>query len=253
MSIITLCTDFGTVDGYAASMKGVILGINPSANIVDITHEIPRQGISFAAFVLNGYYRYFPKGTIHIVVVDPGVGGQRYDMVVKTEDYVFVGPDNGVFSYIFMKQSVLCYKINIEAVVSNTFHGRDVFAPAAAKLSLKWDRAILGRQIKRPVMINIPESVVDINSVTGEIIHIDRFGNLITNISSDMISDKKILTVEVKKIKINNMKKAYEQNKESMPGALINSFGMLEIAVSSDSACDKLGAHIGDKVRVLWR
>ncbi len=256
MSIITLCTDFGTSDSYAASMKGVILGINPSVSIIDATHDIPPHNIPFAAFVLNGYYRYFPKGTVHIAVVDPGVGGPRLGIVVKTKDHVFVGPDNGVFSYVLMDNPAQCYEINTRQGLSSepsaTFHGRDVFAPAAARMSLGWDSSLLGAQIKRPVVLDIHKPRAGASCITGEVIHIDHFGNIITNVHSDMIPADKKPDIVVKRFKIKGIKDMYEQCAWNKPCALINSLNLLEIAVSSGSAHGKLGVNIGDKVKITW-
>ncbi len=236
MSIITLCTDFGPYDSYAASMKGVILGINPKANIIDVTHSIPRHDITFAAFVVQGYYNYFPKGSVHVAVIDPGVGGQRYDMVLRTKDYIFVGPDNGVFSYILINQPSVCHEINIPHAVSATFHGRDVFAPAAARLSLKWDKSVLGNIIKRPVILDIPKPIISTRGITGEVIHRDHFGNLITNIPSaklDAIAKNKVLDIFIKGVKIQGIRNTYEQCGNDAPCAIINSFGLLEVTINA--------------------
>ena len=256
MSVITLCTDFGSYDSYAATMKGVILSINPKATIIDVTHTIPAYNITAAAFVLNGYYNYFPKNSVHVVVVDPGVGGHRYDMVLRTKDYLFIGPDNGVFSSILTSQPSVCYEITAGHTVSATFHGRDIFAPAAARLSLKWDRSVVGNVIKRPVILDIPKPIISSRGMTGEVIHIDHFGNLITNIPSDklkMPAVNKVLAIFIKGIKINSIQDTYDRCGNGVPCAIINSFNLLEIAVNSGSAHEKLGANLGDKVKVLWK
>jgi len=255
MPIITLCTDFGYDDSYIATMKGVILTINPEATIIDITHNISRHNIAVAAFVVNSYYKYFPKGTIHTVVVDPGVGGRRRDIVLKTKNYIFIGPDNGVFSYILADQAFECYEIKMIHGVSKTFHGRDVFAPASAKLSLKWDRSIIGKRIDNPEKIEIPKPIIKANVITGEVVYIDHFGNLITNIPVEIllkqydIEDRSI-TISVKGVKIKGISETYEQCKDNLPCAIINSFNLLEIALNKDSACEKLDVKVGDRVRV---
>ncbi len=256
MAIITLCTDFGTKDSYTASMKGIILGINPKANIIDVTHDIPRHDITVAAFVLNGYYKYFPKHSVHVVVVDPGVGGHRYDMILRTKDHIFIGPDNGVFSYVLLNQPSICYEINIRHNVSATFHGRDVFAPAAARLSMKWDKSIVGSIIKRPVILDIPKPIISSRGITGEVIHIDHFGNLITNITSDrlrMLQKNKVLDIFIKGVKIKGINDTYDQCDNDSPCAIVNSLNLLEITINSGSAHEKLGIDIGDKVKVLWK
>lgn len=256
MSVITLCTDFGSYDSYAASMKGVILGINPKATIIDVTHNIPAHNIAAAAFVLNGYYSYFPKNSVHVVVVDPGVGGRRYDMVLRTRDYLFIGPDNGVFSYILISQPSVCYELKSRHTVSTTFHGRDIFAPAAARLSIKWDRSVVGNIIRRPVILDSPKPIISSRGITGEVIHIDHFGNLITNIPSDKLKIRtvnKSLAIFIKGVKINGIQETYERCGNGLPCAIINSSGLLEIAVNSGSAHEKLGVNRGDKVNVLWK
>ncbi len=256
MSIITLCTDFGLSDSYAAAMKGVILGINPRTTIVDVTHTIPQHDIAAAAFILNGYYSTFPKGTVHVVVVDPGVGGQRYDMVVRTHEYVFVGPDNGVFSPVLTEGPAACYEIKIRHAAAPTFHGRDVFAPAAARLSLKWDKSILGGIIRTPRLLDVPKPIISSRGMTGRIVHIDHFGNLITNISARLLGTlarNKTLEIFIKGATIHGMHDTYEQCRTAAPCAVIDSFGLLEIAVNAGSAGEKLGAHRGDTVKILWK
>ncbi len=258
MSIITLCTDFGVRDSYVASMKGIILGINPSAVIVDASHEIPAHNIACAAFVLNGYYNYFPKSTIHVAVVDPGVGSQRNAMIVKIKDYVFVGPDNGVFSSILLDHPAAdCYSIDtkhaLQHRLSQTFHGRDIFAPVAARLSIKWDKSLLREKIKYPVILGTGKPVIHEKSVTGEIIYVDHFGNLITNIPAGIVHTGEIGSIVVKGYKIKSMVDTYEQCDKKQPCALINSFNSLEIAINSHSVHKVLGINAGDKVTVLWR
>ncbi|MGB9736290.1 MAG: SAM hydrolase/SAM-dependent halogenase family protein [bacterium] len=255
MAIITLCTDFGLYDSYVGAMKGVILSINPEAIIIDITHGIPKYNVEFARFVLNGYYKYFPKNTIHVVVVDPGVGSKRRSIIIKTKDYIFIGPDNGVFSYILVEHSTVCYEIGIKQGISNTFHGRDVFAPAAGRLSLKWDKSVLGKRINNPVILTTPKAVAVKNGIIGRVIHIDHFGNLITNITTDelpLTGVSKEMCIYVKNIKIKTIQSTYEECKDGAPCAILNSFNLLEIAVKRDSAHEKLGVNIGDKVKVLW-
>ncbi len=253
MSIITLCTDFGEKDSYVASMKGVILGINPSATIVDASHGVPAHDIRFAAFVLNGYYRYFPKSTIHVVVVDPGVGGTRSGMVVKTKDYLFVGPDNGVFTHILAQGHPACYELSRGHRASCTFHGRDVFAPAAARFSLRQDSTVLGKKIESPVRIDVSCPAVGRNGVTGEVIHIDGFGNAITNIPADLVRTRRIRGIMVKSYRITGLVGTYEQCSTATPCALIDSFGLLEIAVHEGSAHTNLGIGMGERVRVIWK
>ena len=252
MSIITLCTDFGTEDGYTAAMKGVILNINPKAIIVDATHALKKHDILAASFSINTYYKYFPERTVHVAVVDPGVGGKRYGIVLKTKQHVFIGPDNGIFTYVIKTQPYACYKIKPERNILNTFHGRDIFAPLAAELSIKWDRSLLGEKLEKPVLLDIPESIVKEKSITGKIIHIDHFGNLITNIQNDILPEKRSVSITLKRFTINGIKKTYEECERDTLCAVINSFNLLEIAVYSESAFNKTASSIGDYVVVRW-
>lgn len=193
--MITLLTDFGTADYFVPAIKGVILSINPQARIIDLTHQIPAQDIASAAFTLEGCYRNFPAGTIHLAVVDPGVGSSRRAIVAEAGDYLFVGPDNGLFSYAYARQEhVRVFQIEREDLfrqpVSATFHGRDVFAPIAAHLSLGLQAENVGRRIDDYVRFDISRPAVseDGKRIFGLIIHIDRFGNCITNLTERELS-----------------------------------------------------------------
>ena len=196
--IITLTTDFGTSDAYVGIMKGVILSINPNARVVDVTHAIPPQDIYEAAFSIYAAHSYFPKGTIHIIVVDPGVGSDRQAIVCQTESAFFVCPDNGVLSYLLQsveneeKQPVDAVAIQNSAYylseVSNTFHGRDIFAPVAAHLSLGVPLDDIGPPAQTLVQLPIQVPELSGNTLTGQIVKIDRFGNAITNISETAIA-----------------------------------------------------------------
>ena len=193
--IITLTTDFGEADYYVPAMKGVIHTINPAAEVIDLTHLIPPHDIYAAAFTLMCCYKDFPRGTIHLVVVDPGVGSSRRPILVAAGDYTFVGPDNGVFSYIYQReQSARIVHLTAEhyfrPTVSNTFHGRDVFAPVAAYVSKLVDWQKMGEEISDPVRFNTPTPVVlSDKAIRGHVIHIDRFGNVITNITRNELTE----------------------------------------------------------------
>jgi len=184
---VTLTTDFGTSDGYVGTMKGVILGIAPGTPMVDVSHTISPQNVGEAAYVLYTAYPFFPTGTIHLVVVDPGVGSARRPIALRTENAFFVGPDNGVFSYVMASEKV---KTIVELSepryrlpqVSYTFHGRDVFAPAAAYLAAGVPIAALGSPVIDPVIFPSPRLEVGHCVVTGEVLHLDHFGNAITSI-----------------------------------------------------------------------
>lgn len=191
--IITLLTDFGSQDAYAGIMKGVIAGINPRANIIDICHNIPPQDIFNGAYLLSTSYKYFPKGTVHVAVVDPGVGSQRDIVCVEIREHLFLVPDNGLLSFVVQEErpKSIVRVTNDRYFLpsfSNTFHGRDVFAPVAAYLSLGIKPRQLGSKINQLKQLDIPRpEVKETGQLEGQIIYIDRFGNLITNITRALI------------------------------------------------------------------
>lgn len=258
MPIITLLTDFGCQDGFVGTMKGVILGINPRVCIVDISHGISPQNIREAAFVLRNAYRYFPEGTIHVVVVDPGVGGAREALIVETDRYRFVGPDNGVFAYIYrMERNIRVTAIKNAAYGlperSRTFHGRDVFAPAAAHLSRGVQTAEFGPRMLEYHTGSVAEPGVKPDRIDGQIIHIDRFGNVITNIaeeSLDRIAGAPPLQIAVAGRRFDRLCAAYADVATGDPLAIIGSAGLLEIAVNGGDAARTLGVSVGDAVTV---
>jgi len=272
--IITLTTDFGYDDAYVASVKGAILSVNPEAKIVDITHSIQPQNILQAAFILNDTYRSFPKQTVHVAIVDPGVGSDREGIILKTPSALFVAPDNGVLSYVIddlvplqtpltqpagkLTRVITKKGLDVVAVsdprfwrrpVSPTFHGRDVFAPVAAGLSLDIAMYEFGTKVDSLHVLPIPKpSSDDDGSLVGQILHIDRFGNMIANIKSNDLPGKDV-TIEVAGCCIEGISKFYAQSKGIM--ALLGSTGHLEISYRDGSACDFLGAVVGDEVRVI--
>ena len=187
MSVITLTTDFGTSDWFVGTMKGVIAGIAPKATIIDLTHDLPPGDIRGGAFALAASYRFFPKGTVHVAVVDPGVGSRRKAIAVQTAKGFFVGPDNGVLSWALVKEKAKAvHALENEAYflkpVSQTFHGRDVFAPVAAHLSRGVPIKKLGPALKDFVRLDWPEPRRQRGGIEGEVVYIDRFGNAITNL-----------------------------------------------------------------------
>ena len=260
MSVITLTTDFGTRDNYVSVMKGVILGINPSVCLVDITHEIAPRQIREAAFLLLSAYRWFPSGTVHLVVVDPGVGGKRNPIIVETERYLFVGPDNGVFSLIYEReQEFQVFKISNPQFflpkVSNTFHGRDIFAPAAAYLSKGTPPSQLGEQINRYVRFPFTGPEIKEDILEGEIIHIDRFGNLVTNISEETLKgfvgrDKEEFQIIIKDKILNRICHTYSDVPQGELLVVIGSSGFLDVSANCASAAEMLSAKPGETVRV---
>ena len=237
--IITLSSDFGLRDHYVGSMKGVILGINPDCNIVDITHEIPKYDVFRGAITVRNFYKNFPKDTIHVVVVDPGVGTNRKPIAIKTEYGVFIGPDNGVFSFIYDESKQLnIYEITNTSYmlpeVSNTFHGRDVFAPAAAHLSLGIDIKELGGKIQSPVLLDIEKPKVSDSELVGNVIYVDSFGNLITNIPSDLTKDYD--KVQIGELIIDSVASSYQDVEKGEILAIVGSSGYLEISINQGSA-----------------
>ena len=253
--IITLSTDFGQAGGYAGAVKGVLLRINPQIKIVDITHEISPFNILEGALLLNSFYQFFPRGTIHLVVVDPGVGGKRKGILVRTDNYFFVGPDNGIFSFIYDREKVR-EMINLTSSEyflgkpSSTFHARDIFAPVSAYLSLGVKSGEFGCATQDCYKFRLPTSVQTKDQIKGQIIFIDRFGNLITNISSDSIRGRKKVKIGIKNKKINYLSQYYEEEKKGKLLALIGSSNFLEIAVNQGNAQKLLKAKTGDKVKI---
>ena len=272
-SIITLTTDFGADDAYVAVMKGVILSVNPGANITDITHSVEPQNISQAAFILDYTARYFPKQSIHVAIVDPGVGSERRGIILKTPLALFVCPDNGILSYVIDGLSsreelsvqysedgeVATLGEGSEAVaiteprfwrqpVSATFHGRDIFAPVAAALSLDISPYELGEKITSLHVFPIPKPFLDQDSLIGRILHVDHFGNLITNVKGSDLPGKDAL-VEAAGRLINGITRYYAEGEELM--ALIGSSGYLEISLKNASAADFLNIGTGDEIKVI--
>ena len=238
-------TDFGTKDHYAGVMKGVILGINPNARIVDITHEVEKYNIFEAAFKLLSYYTYFPRGTVHVAVVDPGVGGPRRPLAIDAGGYFFVGPDNGIFSPVLdslddLRVVEITNAAYMLGNVSGTFHGRDIFAPTAAHLSSGADICELGDPAAEPVSLEFPEPSVSGGEITGEVLYVDSFGNLVTNIRGETVGPGS--TVYVGQHRAGGVSRSYGEAGKSELLAIIGSAGLLEISVNQGSAKDFLGA-----------
>lgn len=264
---IALLTDFGLKDPYVGIMKGVILRINPHVCLVDITHEISPGQVFQASLILEESFLFFPKGTIFLGVVDPGVGTRRRPIVVVHPDYVFVGPDNGLF-YPALSH-LTSYKIyHITATkyflspLSNTFHGRDIFAPVSAHLSMGLDPRELGPEIGDLVKLQAPVVKEEKGILQGQVVRIDRFGNLITNISSKIIEDfiqGQDPEIEVGHLVVKGIKKSYGDVPKGHPLALIGSNGFMEIAVNGGQASalveisdQDLGEH-PVVVKVKWK
>ncbi len=253
--IITLLTDFGTRDGYIGAVKGVIKRINPQAEIVDVTHEVESYDVLGAAFALDNSYRYFPEGTIHLAVVDPGVGSLRQPILIRTKDFFFVGPDNGIFSFVYRRQDltdvvVISNKKYFLAELSRTFHARDIFAPVAAYLSLGVETDEFGSPAKECMKLIIPEPESKGKSLKGAVIHIDRFGNLITNVTAALLRKKKNADIVVGKRRKKGVSRSYFEIQERKLGTLVGSSGFLELAVNQGSAQVLSKAKVGEGIKI---
>ena len=264
MSIITLLTDFGLQDEYVGVVKGVVLSINPTVCLIDLTHTIEHQNIVQAAQVLGAAYTYFPKGTIHMGIVDPGVGSSRRIVAGQCQGHGFIAPDNGMLPAVWgdHRPDELYYVENRNlflSTISASFHGRDIFAPVAAHLSLGLEWAQLGppaefdRLEKRPITKG---EIIDQNTIMGEITAIDHFGNLISNISADQLyqmagktSGADVL-VQIGKQKINGISSYYQQSETGQLVALIGSRSRLEIALNQGSAAHSLNVTMGAQILV---
>jgi S-adenosylmethionine hydrolase len=264
-NIITLTTDFGLQDEYVGVMKGVILARSPGITIVDLCHCIDRQNIPQAAMLIKSAFYYYPPGTIHVVVVDPGVGSDRRLLLVSAAKHLFLAPDNGVLTPLIghaefeAAYHITCSKYYITPV-SSTFHGRDILAPVAAELAKGLPMAEVGPLLQREELVTIhiarPASNKGEQKITGEVVAIDHFGNLLTNIDEKNIyglagtASLADVKVQVRNISINGIQNAYAQEDPGNLLAIIGSRGFLEIAVNKGSAAVNLDAEIGDTVVV---
>lgn len=256
--VITLLTDFGIKDHYVATMKGVILSINPRCSLIDISHQVNPRDVREGAIILANAFSYFPKGAIHLAIVDPGVGSKRRPILLRTKNYIFVGPDNGIFTIVAEKDSIrygikLTNKKYFLPNVSQTFHGRDIFAPVAAYLSLGIKPDSFGEKIDSWVRLDFKEPVINEDKLIGEVIHIDNFGNIISNIDqkrfvSFIMSYNFNIRIGDKKISV--IKHGYWEGKKGEIIALFGSGGFLEISVNNGSAQKKLKAKRGDYIIV---
>ncbi len=265
MSIITLLTDFGTEDEYVGLMKGVILSINPSAAIVDITHQIAPQDIVQAAFSVHASYLYFPEGSVHLIVVDPGVGMRRDLLILKMRKHLFVAPDNGVLTLLLGETDITAlvrltnsnFYLN---PVSRTFHGRDIIAPVGAHLSKGIDLRNMGEEVDPKYAVRLEDlraRTLENGGIIGKIVAIDHFGNLISNIESqklaavDVGGRKKRITIKIGSHLICGLSETYGSVAPQAPLALIGSRGYLEIALNQGSAGQFFNARPGDTVQVI--
>jgi S-adenosylmethionine hydrolase len=263
ISVVTLLTDFGTRDYFVASMKGVILNINPQARIVDLSHHVKPQHVEEAAYLLKSCYHYFPEGTVHVAVVDPGVGTKRRPLLVTTARYFFVAPDNGLLSYIFDEETSVevraienkQYRLDSEGA---TFDGRDLFAPAAAWVTRGQTPGSYGRLIRDYVKLPIPEPAVRSNVLGGQIVYVDHFGNLISNIAPLHLKElqgvtrksSSDVTIRLGDFQIQGLVTTYADGDPNVPHALINSNGQVEIFLKEGNAADALKCGRGEKIEI---
>ncbi|HEY0171025.1 MAG TPA: SAM-dependent chlorinase/fluorinase [Pyrinomonadaceae bacterium] len=259
--IVTLLTDFGTADYFVGALKGAVLAANPSARVVDITHEVPPYDVEAGAFTLRAAFETFPEGTVHVAVVDPGVGSARRGVALAGRGHTFVGPDNGLFGHVYervrpFKVFHLTNESFFRREVSATFHGRDIFAPVAGALSRGVRAEELGPEVEDFVRLPSAAPVrLEGGTLAGSVIHIDRFGNCITNITPGDLTDEDIgggarLVVCGHEISSFRHFFAEDGGATGEPFAVWGSAGLLEIAVFRDSAARVLGIRRGQKVEV---
>jgi len=256
--IVTLLTDFGTQDHYVASMKGVILGINSRCTLIDISHQVIRHDVREGALILANGYFYFPRGTIHLAVVDPGVGSPRKPILLVTKNYFFLGPDNGLLSLAAEKDGVkkaivLSNQSFFRLPVSETFQGRDIFAPVAGHLSAGIQPELLGDRIPSWVNLDLGEPRIVKGDLVGEISHIDVFGNIVTNIHQQALNrfaKKRPMVISVGRRVIRGLKRSYWEARKGELLALIGSGDFLEISIREGNAEKTLKSSQGDKVRI---
>jgi len=259
-SLITLTTDFGSGSPYVAAMKGVILGMNPVAQLIDISHEIPPQDVRHAAIVLAESTTWFPAGTIHVAVIDPGVGTARRLIYAHLGDQHYLAPDNGVLSLLAKRNrpTRIIELANAEywlPEVSHTFHGRDILAPVAAQLSLGLEPERLGPALAQIHTFDWPDPAGTENRIEGAVRWIDRFGNLITNITASMLAPGRSagrLTIDCAGHEIAGLSDFYGQHTPGTLAALVGSSGYLEIAVAEGNAAQTLSAAVGTPVAIRW-
>jgi len=255
--IITLLTDFGTSDAYVGIMKGVALGICPAARLIDLTHEVPPQAIQLGALLLRSAVEFFPNGTVHLAIVDPGVGTARAPVLVVTERALLVGPDNGLLAPAAALLGVRAvYRLTREEYfrrpVSDTFHGRDVFAPVAAHLAAGTGPESFGPLLPSLHALELSEPRVESDAVHGEVVYVDRYGNLISNIPAAALTtfNHRSLSVRIAGMTLSPIASTYAAVVPGAPVALIGSWRTLEVGVRDGNAASHLGAGIGAAVSV---
>ncbi|NOZ08712.1 MAG: SAM-dependent chlorinase/fluorinase [FCB group bacterium] len=256
--VVTLLTDFGIQDSYVGQMKGIILGINPAVTLVDITHSIAAHDIRQGAFTIFTAWQAFPPGTIHLCVVDPGVGSDRRGLIIEKDRHFFVGPDNGLFSFLLefsdgKRSSASLYSIGRQGTAarasSTTFHGRDIFAPTAARLSLGAAVSSFGPEVVDWVQLRIPLPKQLGESIKGEVIHVDGFGNLITNITGDTLRGFRNCGIRVgQSLHISGISETYSDVSARSPLAYWGSAGFLELALREGNLARAFDLAVGCEI-----
>lgn len=259
ISVITLLTDFGDRDYFVASMKGVILGINPQARIVDLSHAVTPHQVEEAAYLVKAACKYFPDGTVHVAVVDPGVGSTRRPLLVTTSRHFFVAPDNGLLSFIYQEETGVevrqienkQYRLDSEGT---TFDGRDLFAPAAAWLTKGQQPGSYGKLIQDYVKLPLTEPKWQGGALVGTVVYVDHFGNLISNLTPFHVKDvqgrtrRSDVSIRIGGVTIDGLLRHYSQGSADTPHALINSNGQVEVFVKEGSAAKTLNVSRGETI-----
>jgi S-adenosylmethionine hydrolase len=248
MPIITLLTDFGSADHYVAEIKGVLLSCAPGVTLVDVTHGIAPGDVRSGAYVLGRTWHRFPPGTIHMAIVDPGVGTSRAALALAAHGYYFVGPDNGVFTPVLRDAEVEAVVLPTPESASPTFHGRDLFAPAAAALANGASLQTLGQPFAgMPQRLAYTAPHYEGKTVVGEVVYIDRFGSLVTNLTTELVPE--YARVEVEDLDLGPLRRTYSDVTTGGLLAYVGSGGAIEIAVRNGSAARRLGVGVGGRVR----
>lgn len=260
MKWITLLTDFTENDGYVGIMKGVILNIAPKAVIIDLSHEVPPQNVQQAALLLGRSEPYFPAGTAHVCVVDPGVGTGRRGIIAQLSSHFYIGPDNGLMTLLYQRASRDGFEIRIHALentayqlspASHTFHGRDIFAPAAGHLANGAPLSSYGDPVSDPVLLDMPKPRRSDHGWQGEVISVDAFGNLACNLEAKHFAHPESAKIRINNRLISGLSITFADRQPGELVALLDSFGQLNICVVNGSAEGTLGAHVGEPVWLI--
>lgn len=248
MNLITLLTDFGTADAYVAEVKGALLSAAPGATLVDVTHAVPPGDVRAAAYLLGRVWHRFPLDAVHLAVVDPGVGTDRAALALRAHGHYFVGPDNGLFTFVLRNAEVQIVALPTPDGASPTFHGRDLFAPAAAALASGAELGLLGEPFAgMPVRLAYGEPHHEGKSVVGQVVYVDRFGTLVTNLTPDLVPSYAVL--EVEGLEVGPLRRTFGDVPTGGLVAYLGSGGQIEIAVRDGSAARRLGMGVGGRIR----